>query len=64
MTGTREKVGAFMELLAPFGMVELMRTGRIAMSRGARRRDPTLTATAADARRTCVTLPTTHRDRR
>ncbi len=34
MTGTREKVGAFVELLAPFGVVELMRTGRIAMSRG------------------------------
>ena len=34
MTGTREKVGAFMELLHPFGVVELMRTGRIAMGRG------------------------------
>ena len=34
MTGTREKVGAFIELLAPFGVVELMRTGRLAMSRG------------------------------
>jgi len=36
MTGTREKVSAFMELLTPFGVVELMRTGRIAMSRGKR----------------------------
>jgi acetolactate synthase-1/3 small subunit len=36
MTGTREKVSAFMELLEPFGVVELMRTGRIAMSRGKR----------------------------
>lgn len=34
MTGTREKVSAFMELLLPFGVVELMRTGRIAMRRG------------------------------
>ena len=34
MSGTREKVGALMELLAPYGVVELMRTGRIAMSRG------------------------------
>jgi acetolactate synthase-1/3 small subunit len=34
MTGTREKVSAFMNMLAPFGVVELMRTGRIAMSRG------------------------------
>jgi acetolactate synthase-1/3 small subunit len=36
MTGTREKVSALMELLAPFGVVEMMRTGRIAMSRGKR----------------------------
>lgn len=34
MTGTRDKVSALMELLAPFGVVELMRTGRLAMSRG------------------------------
>ncbi len=34
MTGTREKVGAFIDLLTPFGIVELMRTGRLAMSRG------------------------------
>jgi len=34
MTGTRDKVSALMELLHPFGVVELMRTGRIAMSRG------------------------------
>jgi acetolactate synthase-1/3 small subunit len=36
MTGTREKVSAFTELLQPFGVVELMRTGRLAMSRGKR----------------------------
>jgi acetolactate synthase-1/3 small subunit len=34
MTGAREKVGAFIDLLRPFGIVELMRTGRLAMSRG------------------------------
>ncbi len=34
MTGTREKVGAFIDVLAPFGIVELMRTGRLAMGRG------------------------------
>ena len=34
MTGSREKVGAFIDLLAPFGIVEQMRTGRLAMSRG------------------------------
>ncbi len=36
MTGAREKVSAFIELLQPFGVVELMRTGRLAMSRGLR----------------------------
>lgn len=36
MTGTRDKVSAFMDVLAPFGVVELMRTGRVAMSRGPR----------------------------
>jgi acetolactate synthase-1/3 small subunit len=36
MTGTRDKVSAFVELLAPFGVAELTRTGHIAMSRGKR----------------------------
>lgn len=36
MTGTREKVGAFIKLLKPFGVIELMRTGRLAMGRGKR----------------------------
>jgi len=36
MTGTRDKVSAFMELIDQFGVVELMRTGRMAMSRGKR----------------------------
>ncbi len=36
LTGNREKVSAFMDLLASFGVVELMRTGRLAMGRGKR----------------------------
>jgi acetolactate synthase-1/3 small subunit len=36
MTGTRDKVSAFVDLLTPFGVVELMRTGHVAMSRGKR----------------------------
>ncbi len=36
MTGSREKVGAFIDVLAPFGIVEQMRTGRLAMGRGRR----------------------------
>ncbi len=34
MTGSRDKVGAFIDVLTPFGIVEQMRTGRLAMSRG------------------------------
>ena len=36
LTGTRDKVSAFMELMDSFGVIELMRTGRIAMGRGKR----------------------------
>ena len=34
VTGDEEKIEAIYELLVPFGVKELMRTGRIAMSRG------------------------------
>jgi acetolactate synthase I/III small subunit len=34
MTGTHERVSAFTDLLQPFGILELMRTGRLAMGRG------------------------------
>ena len=34
ITGTREKIEAFEEMIRPFGLVEMSRTGEIAMSRG------------------------------
>ena len=34
VTGTEDKVDAFFEMLRPFGIKELVRTGRIAMTRG------------------------------
>ena len=34
VTGTEEKVDAFLEMVDPHGVVELVRTGRIAMTRG------------------------------
>jgi len=34
VTGTAEKIEAFEELVRPFGLIEMMRTGEIAISRG------------------------------
>jgi acetolactate synthase-1/3 small subunit len=34
ITGTNEKIEAFEELVRPFGLIEMMRTGEIAISRG------------------------------
>ena len=34
VTGTTDKVNAFEELVRPFGLIEMMRTGEIAISRG------------------------------
>jgi len=34
ITGTAEKVDAFERIVRPFGLIEMMRTGEIAMSRG------------------------------
>ena len=35
VTGTEEKVDAILEMLRPYGIKELVRTGRVAMARGA-----------------------------
>jgi acetolactate synthase-1/3 small subunit len=34
VTGTQEKIDAFERLVRPFGLVEMARTGEIAISRG------------------------------
>ena len=36
LPGVEEKVEAFVEMLRPFGIKELARTGRIAMARGSK----------------------------
>ncbi|MGH2831983.1 MAG: acetolactate synthase small subunit, partial [Solirubrobacteraceae bacterium] len=34
VTGTNEKIEAFEDMVRPFGLIEMMRTGEIAISRG------------------------------
>ena len=34
ITGTTEKIAAFESMVRPFGLIEMMRTGEIAISRG------------------------------
>jgi acetolactate synthase-1/3 small subunit len=36
VTGAREKVNAFVELLLPYGIIELATSGHVALSRGSR----------------------------
>ncbi len=38
ISGQERKIEAFVDLMRPYGIVELVRTGRIAMVRGLRRR--------------------------
>lgn len=40
VTGTEDKVEALYELLLPYGVKELVRTGRIAMTRGGAAQEP------------------------
>ena len=51
-TGTEDKIDSLVEVLRPYGVIELVRTGRVAMARGitqARRIAPRITpATASD----------------
>jgi acetolactate synthase-1/3 small subunit len=37
LSGQEQKLEAFIEMMRPFGIIELVRTGRIAMVRGSRR---------------------------
>lgn len=40
ITGTDEKIDSLLDVLRPYGVVEVARTGRLAMARGGRRPDP------------------------
>jgi acetolactate synthase-1/3 small subunit len=47
MTGAPSKVESFLEVIRPFGVKEMMRTGRIAMVRGAKTHQAPVEETAA-----------------
>jgi acetolactate synthase-1/3 small subunit len=36
ITGTEDKIDGLLEVLRPYGVLEMVRTGRVAMSRGAK----------------------------
>jgi hypothetical protein len=36
ITGTEDKIDGLLEVLRPYGVIEMARTGRVAMSRGVR----------------------------
>ena len=35
-TGTEDKIDSLLEVLRPYGVIEMVRTGRVAMARGTR----------------------------
>jgi acetolactate synthase-1/3 small subunit len=43
-TGTQDKIDALIEALRPYGILELVRTGAVAITRGAPAQDPILSA--------------------
>ena len=44
MSGQERKIEAFIEMIRPFGIIELVRTGRIAMVRGSRKPESSVTS--------------------
>jgi acetolactate synthase I/III small subunit len=51
LSGTEEKIEAFVELMKPYGVRELARTGVIAMTRGMQTRDAEKPAAPSDGKR-------------
>jgi acetolactate synthase-1/3 small subunit len=48
ITGTDEKIDGLLEVLRPFGLLEVAKTGRLAMSRGQSVRSSVATSSSAD----------------
>ena len=47
-TGTEDKIDSLLEVLRPYGVVEMVRTGRVAMARGSSAVSPRLADVAAE----------------
>ena len=50
-TGAEDKIDSLVEVLRPYGVVEMVRTGRVAMARGGAGASPDITPRAPSARR-------------
>jgi acetolactate synthase-1/3 small subunit len=48
-TGTEDKIDSLLEVLRPYGVMEMVRTGRVEMARGASVRSPALPTRAGSA---------------
>jgi acetolactate synthase I/III small subunit len=55
ISGQEKKIEAFVEMMRPFGIIEVVRTGRIAMVRGVCRPDVATTAVGTDGNSAPVT---------
>jgi acetolactate synthase-1/3 small subunit len=49
-TGTEDKIDSLLEVLRPYGVIEMVRTGRVEMARGIMQPTPTGTQAAGAAR--------------
>jgi acetolactate synthase-1/3 small subunit len=58
LPGTEEKIEAFLELMKPYGITEMARTGIIAMARGGNQA-PVAESTPAKRRKRSLDAPTT-----
>jgi acetolactate synthase-1/3 small subunit len=55
-TGTEDKIDGLLEVLRPYGVLEMVRTGRVAMARGSRSAAPIAAPAAAAAQEEGVTF--------
>ena len=54
-TGTEDKIDSLLEVLRPYGVIEMVRTGRVAMARGTQPRADRPTRRAGDDADTAAT---------